>query len=72
MTNFEIGTLVKVSTQFGILTGVIRYPFNSGKENQFFVSYQIGEINYNMPFSKKTGKAYGSNPAKREGHFIIF
>ncbi len=72
MKNLEIGTAVKVNTQIGIIEGIICPPCGYGNENQFWVSYKINANGYIMPFSKKTGKAYGNNPAKREGHFIIF
>ena len=70
--DLEVGTKVYVQTSFGIVEGEVTYGYLlSGRKQQIQVSYLNGNTRYGMTFSKKTGKAYGRNPAKREGHYLI-
>lgn len=64
MTNFQIGTQVKVNTPDGIVVGVIAANYRNTNINQFAVSFNhesSGCAGLTLTFSKKTGLLYNGN-----------
>lgn len=70
--DLQEGTKVNVQTSFGIVEGLVVSGYLlDGKIQQINVDYINGKNRFIQTFSKKTGKAYGNNSAKREGHYLV-